>query len=1509
MEENKVGKKGLGFRSILNWSKEIYIASYDLHLKFSQQHAENFLEGILEEQPEIKSILRRKTKKKIPISVLRCPYFENDFSKKKEKGYDTVIELTLKEDLYDDILEQIAVDIVPEILIFLNKLEEIEVQTPVEHFAISKVNLPNGQIRLSKTDFLDEDENAEWIWNILEDKGEINGLEETKNYELKIAYNPDEKVSFHKLFSHFRTEVDFPYPVIAHGSFELKSDRNHLTRDKNNFNIQLIEKLAKLLINCSLKLTEGNVSTYDALKLLIPDDYQYSSLNEEPWNFKDLIKEYINETAIFPTLQDDYISYQDRFKFYDIEIEQFIPIDYRQNFKALLKSTSDEIIIDYINEEFYDIRYSDQKFTKKLNKIIDDGGFTLDQRAHWIDILSANTTSFYQNEKPQLPNLLIGKDNQIIKTGKDEIILPPSGTVYDLPSELELQFIDKDFTELLKKQINGDIRDLSTRLRVFGVDEYSMAVVARKLITGSHKRIGKAKSENKKVISGMHKALFHIFSNMKEDFDKTNFFQNLPSPQLFTRKGELRSANTLYFGKEYDSGYLCENLLSSFNKDVFVGSSKINGIDDIYEEQQSLKIERYLKWIGVADMPRKLILESKNIPNKSAYINYIFDCLQYPYSLPEDHKIFESRSEINSTYGHDINVLWFEDFKEIVSNSEIEHLITWFLKDKDIYQSIVYNQEHDKAEFWFLFNQVRNYRYLEDSDIKSYILFYLKSQRFIPVENGLKVKPTECVDNSGNLSPLVHTPQINYNAEVFNYYNIQTDQVELLLNRLGVRDSFKDLPIEVMYGFLNEHHRCFDKDSSSSSVLYNSIIDATSNLPKNFNWDIEKRHSFLESGFVLCDVNGKNEFISVKEATYVLNPNHSQDLISKLNVAKIRQRVGNARIKELFGVEPMDYIEFVVNNPGFNEKLNEQFTQELEALKPLLFIYRFQKNLKSKQKEQELSSLKNLKVRLCEGSKVYFELNGKKHDLVLKQNEYVYEKKSHTYYVQVDNKIKFYDNLKHDFRFTETLSDIICGAIAVTENRKDFMLLIGQPKSKWREILLREFPDFYKIESQVLKNFKGVLSVKQVFWKGILKSCKIDIAEINLKDEKAIHNTFSEKIRWDNFFDIYRGINYNQLSSFANFELFKSLFSALNLDLKELNRHLNLNIDFSELYMERLTNIHKETLKKYKFKLFSQGYSETFTQDIDEFDSFDLLKIDLPDSLFVDLMGLYIKHIKEDFNITENDLSSEEYIDVENVYKSNLSKLKQLLKKENIYRSDLLLSMLYENEIKNKIYFSILKEVFEEYKARYLKEDHNRRTVKLSPDSQEIDVIDDEKLISEIEKSIDELNLKIEFYNPEKADSPKRGSRRKKPKQSTNNIVTSIPNSDIGFIGEKYAFEVLKKEYDEVYWKSENAIRAGQPEGTDGFGYDFECVINGETRLVEVKSSITGMNTFYISKNEMKVGHLQKDNYDILFINNLLSKNIKFNYLKNIFSYKQGDTFFENCGFLVEMNEFKISFK
>jgi hypothetical protein len=348
MEENKVGQKGLGFRSVLNWSEEIYIASYDLHLKFSKQHAREFLDGLIEENPEIQTVLKRKTKKSFSISVLRCPYLEEDTSHKKETDYDTVIELSLKEGINQDIKDQIEKDIIPEILIFLNKLEEIEVQTDEHHFLLKKETTDNG-ILITKTDFLDEQNNDSCLWFTSEEKGELTNNDVTKNYELKIAYNPNIKPSIQKLFSYFRTDVDFPYPVLAHGSFELTGNRNQLIEDENGFNKMLLDKLAMLLVDCSIKLTKENRCNYDALKLIIPSIANNSSLNNAPWNFNKSIEASIVDTPIFPSINNKYLKISENIKFYEIPVQNSIPKKAYPLFNSLLQVTSDIDIIYYLS--------------------------------------------------------------------------------------------------------------------------------------------------------------------------------------------------------------------------------------------------------------------------------------------------------------------------------------------------------------------------------------------------------------------------------------------------------------------------------------------------------------------------------------------------------------------------------------------------------------------------------------------------------------------------------------------------------------------------------------------------------------------------------------------------------------------------------------------------------------------------------------------------------------------------------------------------------------------------------------------------------------------------------------------------------------------------------------------------------------------------------------------------------------------------------------------------------
>ncbi|MBK9300608.1 MAG: hypothetical protein IPN14_08375 [Bacteroidetes bacterium] len=87
----------------------------------------------------------------------------------------------------------------------------------------------------------------------------------------------------------------------------------------------LLDKLANLLVDCSIKLTKENKCNYDALKLVIPSITNNSSLNNSPWNFNKAIEVSIGGTPIFPSINNKYLKLSDRIKFYELPIQNSIP--------------------------------------------------------------------------------------------------------------------------------------------------------------------------------------------------------------------------------------------------------------------------------------------------------------------------------------------------------------------------------------------------------------------------------------------------------------------------------------------------------------------------------------------------------------------------------------------------------------------------------------------------------------------------------------------------------------------------------------------------------------------------------------------------------------------------------------------------------------------------------------------------------------------------------------------------------------------------------------------------------------------------------------------------------------------------------------------------------------------------------------------------------------------------------------------------------------------------------
>jgi hypothetical protein len=314
MEQNKIGQKGLGFRSVLSWADEINIKSGSINLRFSEETAHNFLALLIKENPTIQSKIMQMSKTKFPIAVLRVPNLQTE-TEGTEKNFDTVISLNLKKNIISDVQAQINTIVTKEALVFLNHIKKIWIISP-ERKCLFRKTIKGNKITIDFINFLNKDKKKESkTWTLNKNKGEHEyivtrknekeegeDLKEKKNFELAIAWNDNLDDTENVLFTYFKTEDQFPFPALLHGTFELNSDRKHLINDTDGHNKFLVERLAELLIDSALKIaSQEQKASYKPLQLLNIDFENICSVLKG-FNFKDVLIKKIKESKIFPTV-------------------------------------------------------------------------------------------------------------------------------------------------------------------------------------------------------------------------------------------------------------------------------------------------------------------------------------------------------------------------------------------------------------------------------------------------------------------------------------------------------------------------------------------------------------------------------------------------------------------------------------------------------------------------------------------------------------------------------------------------------------------------------------------------------------------------------------------------------------------------------------------------------------------------------------------------------------------------------------------------------------------------------------------------------------------------------------------------------------------------------------------------------------------------------------------------------------------------------------------------------
>jgi len=123
IKKSYIGNKGLGFRSIINWSESVKILSKNLSVEFSEEIRRNTYLKIYNEN----TIKKIRTEFSLPDTTIPFPFLAIPEIKEYSNGdYTTTIEIKYKNKdwILEDIINQVK-ELKPEVLLFLNNINSI----------------------------------------------------------------------------------------------------------------------------------------------------------------------------------------------------------------------------------------------------------------------------------------------------------------------------------------------------------------------------------------------------------------------------------------------------------------------------------------------------------------------------------------------------------------------------------------------------------------------------------------------------------------------------------------------------------------------------------------------------------------------------------------------------------------------------------------------------------------------------------------------------------------------------------------------------------------------------------------------------------------------------------------------------------------------------------------------------------------------------------------------------------------------------------------------------------------------------------------------------------------------------------------------------------------------------------------------------------------------------------------------------------------------------------------
>lgn len=1216
-----IGNKGLGFRSILNWTIEINIKTKEFVLTFSPAIAQERFQEFIPDSANREAIIKQNNKYvsngEVPFAILALPEYKAGI---QNQEWETIIELKYHEKYEAEIIEQLET-ISPRTLLFLNHTNQIEI---------------SGTDKLDKTierHFLNDEKTEIQInnrqWHIY-DSGELLYPDSNdKYYQFKIAWQDDLSDEDSMFFTYFPTEVSTQLPFLIHATFELNQSRNDLLKgDKNQF---LLNEIAKAIGEIAVtRIRNIDKSDWKAFQFLEPINYNNNpKLNA----FFETLLELQNTLEIYPCVDGSYCVLEEAV-FYNDEFSNWVC---RNN----VEDAFTDLLIPLEDNELPedDFRYYTHEGWIEIIKHLNNKIENLHERALLIKLLTGYKFREIQNSKIKLP-LLIDKNGNSISENTQVFTLTKAHIAqYKIPEYVDIAFMSGELYEELLKVLNDEVEekwngteDKSRPLKrvigdVVNMGSNDITEVIRNIVTTSDKQMKDAEGEARNDIAiGLVESLFSIYQVNPERRNSINLNITLLNKNL-----DLCPARDLYLGSEYELG----KSTSVIFKDIFTDKDFVAGNEFWQLEDGGYGyIENFFSWLGVNRLSKT---QSKSQylhrDQEDGYTNFVFNNVGWPDN--NSHK--------------DYTVLELIDFIKISSNPKfsLEVLIAWVITDSKLLNQLSFDNSDSFSHSYH--NKVTPVNYKP-----SFIYYQLK-------ELYLNKQDTKIIIDLDFAKELGHNA-IDFEHDIFKELEIDEHDIVEVLDKLNISISFNDLEPEEVFDLIKKLSEV-DIEGKNARKLYTLAFNYFRTKPNVDFSQYPKQHKLFAKR------KGKKEYISVDEVYYSDNATLPSKISEDFWMFDFPKRMGESQISRFFGVKTFKDVEIRIQDESIiTSNAYDDFQAWFIQIKPYILTYRLRSINKSIEKT-EADELKKAEVTLVSALKYTIKVGEEK---MLLPGEFLPKSNGKGYYLCVEKNTTL-DTIKDTPKVCEALAEILCTLFKVNDHKDDYRAIFKDKNSLKDTKYLIDVKSLNELYKTAL-NLLGISNEEISFWSKIY-----DFKELNLPNTIKDTNELNDLVLKDLGFDISQyqtNIDYQSLDNQESVQFLKAINNELDIPLSTifesnsnglLNYHLHnfetiiydnkkyfnsglwdaLNKDKSK--QKRLISIQEN----YEFLMDSQEiqdklYENRFLLEVDYFEilknvvkrdfGFELKK---DDSNIIFIQPEYIKLLKE------NKLSEVDIEDVE----------------------------------------------------------------------------------------------------------------------------------------------------------------------------------------------------------------------------------------------------------------------